>query len=161
MLLFLVRHGSALAEHEDPQRPLSPQGRREVTATAQYLKGTRLPIHAIFHSPKTRAVQTAVLIREIAAAPIQLSERPGMSPNDPVDELAYEVNGWEKNTMVVGHLPYLGKLASRLLTGDQEKSFLAFQPGAVAVLERASDRQSWYLAAFMIPQLSLYDEGAA
>jgi phosphohistidine phosphatase SixA len=44
--------------------------------------------------------------------------------------------------MVVGHLPLLGKLVSRLVTGSKEPALVTFVPGAVVCLER-SESGSW------------------
>ncbi len=39
--------------------------------------------------------------------------------------------------MVVGHLPFMGRLVSHLVAGSEDADVVAFQPGTVACLERA------------------------
>ncbi len=55
--------------------------------------------------------------------------------------------------MVVGHLPFMGRLASRLVAGSEEANVAAFQPGTVACLERADDGGGWALAWMVRPEL--------
>ncbi len=80
----------------------------------------------------------------------------GLAPNDATDALAGAIAGWSDDTMVVGHLPFLGRLASRLVAGSEEANVAAFQPGTVACLERADDGEDgggWTLAWMVRPEL--------
>jgi phosphohistidine phosphatase len=52
----------------------------------------------------------------------------------------------------VGHLPYLGRLASLLLASDPDQPLLAFQPGSIACLEK-DVRGHWTLAWMLRPEL--------
>ena len=49
MKLFLVRHGSAVAQRGDSERPLSHEGVQEVQRTAQYLKENASTVRKIYH----------------------------------------------------------------------------------------------------------------
>ena len=67
MDVYLVQHGQALSDEQDPQRPLSDEGRAEVTKVAEFLgaRQSRLidpPITKVCHSGKLRARQTAEIL---------------------------------------------------------------------------------------------------
>ena len=84
MQLYLVQHGAAKSEAEDPQRRLTTEGTKTVERMAEYLSAPRLHIDRIDHSDKHRARQTA----EIMAARLGPAEGTrqvaGMAPNDDV-----------------------------------------------------------------------------
>ena len=44
-------------------------------------------------------------------------EKDFLNPDDPVETAAKFINHRKKNIMIVGHLPFLSKLSSFLLTG--------------------------------------------
>ena len=62
MKLFLVQHGEARAKDADPDRPLSEKGREDIKKTAEFLKKTGQKPDLIWHSSKTRAIQSAEII---------------------------------------------------------------------------------------------------
>ena len=76
----------------------------------------------------------------------------GINPVDPTDHLVQAVGEWTDDTMVVGHLPFMGKLASRLVTGDEAASVVMFTPGTVVCLERG-EQGSWSIAWMIRPEL--------
>ncbi len=76
----------------------------------------------------------------------------GLAPNDSVEVAADLIAGWSEDTMVVGHLPFMGRLVSHLVAGSEEANVAAFQPGAVVCLERA-DGDGWALAWMVRPEL--------
>src|SRR2546422_11445957 len=66
---YLVQHGEAKPEQEDPARPLTDRGRHEVERVAQAAQRSEVAVAAIFHSGKLRAQQTADL-RAAALSPL-------------------------------------------------------------------------------------------
>lgn len=61
--IYLVRHGEHQdAEHGIDDGPLSPRGRRQASLLADRLSG--VPFDAVWHSPLTRAAQTADAVSE-------------------------------------------------------------------------------------------------
>jgi phosphohistidine phosphatase len=152
MRLYLAQHGQAVSKDVDPDRPLSEQGRRDVERLAALLRNAGIQVDAILHSGKGRAAQTAALL----AAPLltlgQPQARSGLGPTDPLEQLAPELGFWSADTLIVGHLPYLGRLASLLLASDPDRPLLAFEPGSLACLERDADGR-WLLAWMLRPEL--------
>ena len=115
MHLYLVQHGAAKSKAEDPRRGLTDEGRRDVDRMAHFLAPLGLSLDRIEHSEKLRARQTA----EILAARLQPAhgthEIAGLTPHDDVEPVCARLQRESKNLMLVGHLPHLSHLASRLL----------------------------------------------
>ena len=67
----------------------------------------------------------------------------GLAPDDSPTIVGDVVNGWTEDTMLVGHLPHLSRLAGLLLTGDANETIVYFQPGTVLCLERSENGHGW------------------
>jgi phosphohistidine phosphatase len=147
MLIYLVRHGEALSELEDPTRPLSALGKGNIQRLGDHLaRHIKLVPGYIYHSPKARAAQTASIISRAlpqAPAPVQVD---GLMPMDDPGLWAEQLSTVDRDIMLVGHLPYLSRLASLLLTWDAGKEIADFTPGTVLCLEKsASCRIKWMM----------------
>ncbi len=134
MHCYLVRHGEAKSEREDPSRPLSDHGREEVTRVARHVGAMGLQIAEIRHSGKLRARQTAEILAEHLSPTRGLHEVEGLSPMDDPGEAQAEIEQSREPLMIVGHLPHLSRLASALLRGDPESEIIQFKAGAIACL---------------------------
>lgn len=152
-LFYVCQHGDALAKEVDPDRPLSERGTADVCNVASMLSGS-VAIGGVIHSGKTRARQTAELLHERLAPDVSIGEAPGIGPNDPVEDFAAKLASHAGNVLMVGHMPFVSRLASHLLCGPAagaDRSVLAFRPGAVAALEAEDDE--WRLAWMVTPAL--------
>ncbi|RLB42174.1 MAG: phosphohistidine phosphatase SixA [Deltaproteobacteria bacterium] len=152
MKIYLVQHGKAVSKEENPQRPLSEQGRAEVSRVAEFLKkaGIRPPV--IIHSGKLRAKETAEILAlslNPGAVPV---EKKGISPLDDPSKIASEIQDLSDGTMIVGHLPHLGKFASLLVTDNPEKGVARFQQGGILCLEQDNEAK-WAVAWLIVPQI--------
>ena len=152
MKLYLVQHGEALPKEVDPERGLSDQGKEDVTHIAAFLAKGGIQVERIFHSSKKRAEQTARLFESCLSSGAELCQKEGISPLDPVDNLAREVDNWQDDTILVGHLPYMGKLVSRLVAEKEDVPLVNFQPGSVVCLER-DETGSWIIVLMVRPEL--------
>jgi phosphohistidine phosphatase len=152
MKVYLVQHGDALPKEVDPQRPLSDKGRADVERIASFLGTSGLRIPRILHSGKQRAEQTAELLAAAVGGGGGVDEVADINPLDPTGHLVQVVGEWTNDTMVVGHLPFLGRLASRLVAGDEAASAVRFMPGTVVCLERG-EQGSWSIAWMIRPEL--------
>ncbi|MGB9700646.1 MAG: phosphohistidine phosphatase SixA [Thermodesulfobacteriota bacterium] len=152
MKLYLIQHGEATPEQVDPLRPLTAQGREDVLQIASFLKDARVRPTLIYHSEKLRAKQTAEIIASAMALNELIRERKGLLPQDVIDDIAQEISRSAKDLMIVGHLPFLSKLATFLLVGKEEGNLIAFQPGGVVCLKRAED-QRWQVAWMVVPEI--------
>jgi phosphohistidine phosphatase len=152
MRLYLVQHGDSIPEQIDPQRPLSPAGRRQVEAIGRLLASAGVRPARTTHSGKLRAQQTAELLATAFAAGSVVEAASGLSPNDPVKPVARMIATLSADAMLVGHLPFMTGLAGRLVTGDEHAEVVAFVPGTVLCLEPAAGDR-WAVAWMVRPEL--------
>jgi len=152
MKLYLIQHGEATTEEVDLHRPLTAKGRSDVEKISSFLKGAGVRPNAILHSGKTRARQTAEILAAHLGPDFPIKERQGLAPNDSVHGLLQEVSEIPNDLMIIGHLPFLGKLASTLLAGSEIKNLVAFRQGGVVCLQRNED-QPWQVAWMITPEL--------
>jgi phosphohistidine phosphatase len=157
MKLLLVQHGDAVPKEQNPERPLSPQGHGQVEQLATFLGNAGLRLTRILHSGKLRAAQTAELLAEHLLPDGKPEATTGLNPNDPADEIAAQTGRWNEDVALVGHLPHVAKLASRLLTGKEDAPIVAFVPGTAVCLDRGGD--GWSLAWMVRPELLPHNVG--
>ncbi|MFP3928317.1 MAG: phosphohistidine phosphatase SixA, partial [Desulfobacteraceae bacterium] len=142
MRLYLVQHGRPVPKEQDPDRPLSDEGRREVERVANFLSQAGIRVPRVEHSGKTRAAQTAELLVKRVNPGAAAEPRSGLGPLDDPASFASSVAEQEEDRMLVGHLPHLDRLASLLAAGDQEAGVADFKQGGVVCLVRG-DSGSW------------------
>jgi phosphohistidine phosphatase len=152
MRLYLARHGQAMTREEDPGRPLSSEGRREVAKVSDLLEQMNASVDRILHSGKPRAQQTAEILAQSVLYDVEMEQTTGMDPSDPVEPWGERLSQFEEDTMMVGHLPFLSNLLSYLVCGSVEPEIVRFSSGCVACLER-SDKGKWAVAAVIRPGL--------
>ncbi len=152
MLLYLVQHGRPVPKEQDPERPLSETGRREVEQVAAFLGGAGVRVPRVEHSGKTRARQTAEILAAALNPGGPVEEREGLAPMDDPVAAASSVGEHGQDRMLVGHLPHLDRLASLLVTGDQETGVAEFRQGSVVCLARG-ESGAWSIAWMVVPDL--------
>lgn len=154
MFLYLVQHAEAKKEEIDPLRPLSEKGLHDINKMAFYLSKLPLRVHKIFHSTKLRAKQTARVLAEILKPVKGISETDGLSPLDDPNLWAERLKDIPEDVMLVGHLPHLSKLASLLLSGDQEKNIISFKMAGIVCLAR-DEVNTWSIQWMLVPDIVL------
>lgn len=152
MKLYLVQHGDAVPKEVDPERPLSKQGRADVERLAAFLGG-RHQVARVIQSGKTRARQTAEILAADMAPGIKIESMAGLNPLDPVEPFAHRVAGWSKAALVVGHLPFMARCVSCLITGNDEPVIVDYRPGSIVCLERG-EAGNWAVAWMLRPELT-------
>jgi len=152
MRLYLVQHGKAASKEVDPARPLTKEGAAELQAVAKFISNKRLCVSNIWHSGKRRAVETAEILAEAVKSEEGVSFHEGLSPNDDVSLLRDELGTMKGDVMIVGHLPFLGKLASLLLAGSEEAGVVSFINGGVVCLER-KEAGGWQIEWVVTPEI--------
>jgi len=151
MKLYLVQHGHALSKDIDAGRPLSPDGEQEVQLIATHMNEKRILVDKIYHSGKMRAHQTAEIFADtLALSEEDVSALDGINPNDPVAAFAQNISKLKAETMLVGHLPFMAKLVSFLVTGQEEPSIVAYKPGSVVCLAQ-DEQKCWHIAWMLRP----------
>ncbi|MGD8885296.1 MAG: phosphohistidine phosphatase SixA [Gammaproteobacteria bacterium] len=153
-MLYLVQHGEALSKEQDPDRPLSPRGESDITRIAGFLAASGISVDRVIHSGKTRARQTATILAGTLSATGAVETQDGISPNDSVEMFADVLTAWSTPTMVVGHLPFMAKLVTYLLTQNSEPSIVTYQPGSVVYMSQ-DEQNRWTLNWMVRPELLL------
>ena len=152
MKLYLVQHGEAEPESVNPARPLTEQGRRTAEQVAAFAARMGLQVHQIRHSGKTRAEQTASILGEALSPLGGVVAVPGLAPNDDVHPVANALAAESQPVILVGHLPFLARLAGLLLTGDADRPVVQFHNAGIVCLVREKD--VWHVAWILTPEMA-------
>ncbi|HYT72828.1 MAG TPA: phosphohistidine phosphatase SixA [Gemmatimonadales bacterium] len=151
MDLYLVQHGEAKPESEDPARPLTDRGRREVERVARAAARAGLRVARILHSGKLRARETAEILAAGLSPPDGMTELAGLAPMDDPAIARRAVGELTEPALLVGHLPQLGRFASLLVVGDAEREIVAFRTAGIVCL--GSDDDCWRVKWMLTPEL--------
>ena len=146
--MYLVQHGQAKPEDEDPRRPLTDRGAEDVTWVAHWsIDRFGVRPSRIVHSGKTRSRQTA----EIWGRLVQVDPEEGdaLGPDDDPTTWVRQLDDEAGDVMLVGHLPHLARLANGLLTGDPDRQVIRFQQGALVAMDH--DDAGWIIALVLPP----------
>lgn len=143
MILLLVRHALAAdrddAEYpDDTLRPLVGRGKRAQRRVSRWLVERGYEPTAVLSSPWRRAWQTAgILAREAGLAKEARTSCPALATDPRLDALAEAVGtrGNEEVVALVGHEPWIGELASLLLTGSPTRLAIDFPKSGVVGIE--------------------------
>ncbi|GIW42261.1 MAG: phosphohistidine phosphatase SixA [Candidatus Binatia bacterium] len=159
-MLYLVQHGEATTERENPERPLTPRGRAEVEKVADFFaRSSLVRPREILHSGKRRAAETAEIFARALSLEGAVRSREGLAPNDDPEPLARELGERpEESSMIVGHLPFLSRLASLLVAGRSEPPVVRFRMGGLVGLGR--EGAGWVVVALVTPEM-VFSEASA
>jgi phosphohistidine phosphatase len=152
MSLYLVQHGKALPKDRDPERRLSGEGREEVELIADKAKKYGVPVRRIDHSGKARAKETADIFASALSPEGGVNKREGINPMDDVTSISGRLKT-DVNLMLVGHLPFMERLASYLVTGSREPPVIKFQNGGIVCLDRSPDADNWFIKWTLMPDI--------
>ena len=147
MKVYLVQHAKPKPEEEDPQKPLSEQGRADTQKVAEFAKNIK--VNKIQHSGKLRAQQTAEILGKSLGVDVVKAD--SLEPMADTQIWANRLEEQSEDVMLVGHLPHLAKLASQLLTQNQEKPVISFKQGGIVCLEKTE--RGWQVAWMVTPDL--------
>ncbi|HXX64326.1 MAG TPA: phosphohistidine phosphatase SixA [Bacteroidota bacterium] len=162
--LYLVRHGEAAplggTVLSDEDRPLTPEGERNVAAVARALARLDGDVKTILSSPLRRAVQTAEILASARGGATQVKVTSHLAPGFSRRELLAEIRalGTGVSIIAVGHQPDLGSLLSHLVS-DSKVLSVAIPPGAVLRISSAHGQGvsslQWLLSPEALHRLSL------
>ncbi len=144
MVVYLFRHGKAARQEPDGPRGLTSGGREEASLIAKHFKKKDLKVQTLWHSPKTRAKQTAEIFLEInGKGGVKVEERADIKPEGDAQAVYGEINTEKSDSlMLVTHLPFVAELAS-LFADDSPEAEMAFPTGGVAAFERKGKNWKW------------------
>ena len=151
MDLILWRHAQAEVGEPDFGRVLTAQGRKQATKMATWLDRSLPSGCRILCSPTARTVQTAeALVRKFKIVP-------ELGPLA-LPEEALAVAGWPDArgaVMLIGHQPWLGQLASLLLTGVAKDLTIKKSNAWWIARRQRDDGNELYLRAVLAPDFFL------
>ena len=152
MAIFLVQHGKSLSKELDPEQRLSPEGISDVERIADVARGYDVHVASISHSGKKRALQTAEIFYSALKPMGGVQEEIGLKPLDDVGAFADSLKS-KDDLMIVGHLPFMERLISFLITGDIEKPVLKFQNGGIVCLDERPEGKGWVIKWTLMPKI--------
>jgi phosphohistidine phosphatase len=152
MALYLVQHGKSLPKDVDPDQSLSDEGVAETKRIAGVARGYQVKVSLIRQSGKKRARQTAQILAEALNPAGGVAEVSGLKPLDEVAAAAAELDA-AANTMLVGHLPFMERMAAFLVTGSADKPIIKFQNSGIVCLKKDPVSDSWVIAWTLMPNI--------
>ena len=119
MELYLVRHGDVDPNIGDAGDgpPLTEAGLAHVRRCANFAARLGVQVGEIRHSEALRSIQTAQEFEQTLHC--SRKQVTGIGPDDDINPLRREAAGLKDNVMVIGHLPYLNRIAGALLAQDE------------------------------------------
>ncbi|MCK5311705.1 MAG: phosphohistidine phosphatase SixA [Desulfobacteraceae bacterium] len=151
MALFLVQHGLSLPKDKDPDKGLSKKGLEDTKKIAEVAKAYKIPVSMILHSGKNRAEKTALIFNETLDLKEPCKKMQGIKPLDDVKAIGDKIDP-NANIMLVGHLPFMEKLVSYLITENEDLKIYKFQNSGIVCLDNEDNR--WFIKWTLNPDIS-------
>ena len=160
MDLYLIRHAIAfdpdpLKWPDDAERPLTTKGTKAFRKAARGLAEAVGKVDVLLTSPLVRARQTAAIAADRASWPEAVACDALAQPSATQALEALRDYASATSIALVGHEPYLHRLAGYLLTGNEEAIPFELKKGGAAGLDFAIGPQpgSGHLLWLLSPKL--------
>ena len=152
MHLYLMRHGESLSVEIDPKKSLSSDGVTDVKKIGKFLKKNLIlpPEINIYHSTKLRTKQTATIISEYFPSTKKIEQLENLCPNDPLDQIFDRIQLEWEDILLVGHLPVLSKLTSKILLSNELLPVIDFS--SASILSLIQENKEWVIEWFISPK---------
>jgi phosphohistidine phosphatase len=137
MEIYLMQHGEAYAEDQDPERSLTPRGEDQIHFSGQGLKKLGVDVDLIVSSPKKRARQTAEIVAgELGYSKEGIEVTKTLEPLGSSDEVIAFLRRFadRERVLLAGHLPSLTKIAANLMSEGGNVS-IHFEMGGVCRID--------------------------
>jgi phosphohistidine phosphatase len=155
--VYLIQHAESKSKEEDPARPLTDDGRKMVEMVGEHLARLGIGFERVFHSGKLRAQQTAEILADRLNIDEKVEAHAGLDPLDPVKPtaqwLSEQTQHGLRTVAIVGHLPFLDRLASLLVTGNETTGVIAFQHTGVVNLTPKAQGKGYAVRWVLTPEL--------
>ena len=152
MALYLVQHGQSLPKDVDPDQGLSDEGIAETKRIAEVALNYRIHVALIKQSGKKRARQTADIFANTLQPAGGVEETAGLKPMDDVPAFAAGLDAGA-NVMLVGHLPFMERMAAYLVTGSADRPIFKFQNSGIVCLDKDPNSGSWIIVWTLMPKI--------
>jgi phosphohistidine phosphatase len=162
--IYLIQHAKSKSKEEDSARPITDQGKKTVEMIGAHLARLGISFDRVFHSGKLRAEQTAEILVDNLKINVKVEAHAGLDPLDRVEPITYWLSEQSRQGLrsvaIVGHLPFLDRLASLLVAGNETSGVVAFQHAGVVRLAPKAEGQGytvrWVLTPELIAQASFF-----
>jgi len=155
--VYLIQHAKAKPKEIDPEQPLTDEGRRSIEKVARYASKLSLSFGDIYHSGKLRAFETAKILADKLGVAGNVKAMQGLGPSDNVRPIAEWIRKQEAQDVeaitIVGHLPFLDRLASLLVAGDESLGVVSFHNAAIVRLATKSAGRGFAVDWILTPEL--------
>ena len=148
MDLFIMRHGEAgkrlSSDTKDFSRPLTLEGKREVTDVAKSLKYLGVKFNFIITSPLKRAYQTASLVAMSFKSENKIEQWDELKPEGNRTDLHRKLSEKFKQDsyiLIVGHEPYLSSMISEIISKGDAGGHLVLKKAGMAKIRVTSSNQ--------------------
>ncbi len=152
MNLYLIQHAQAFPKEQYADRPLTEEGYWQAQRTAEFVKRLAISVDTVWHSGKTRALQTAKLFHAALHNHPPLLKHEGLSPEDNPEPIAEEIEQAGTDLMIVGHLPFLSRLTGLLICGSTKTEPVIFEKAAVVCLHQ-NENNLWQISWMVKPTI--------
>jgi phosphohistidine phosphatase len=152
MKLYLIQHAEAAEKDVDVERHLTAGGIRDVETVGIFLERLTPDVPLVLHSSKTRARETAERIAKHIGPQATVEEAEGLCPNDDPAPWLQRLRAYDHDVALIGHMPFLSRLASLLLTGQEDEHMIGFEKSTVACFV-CDEIRCWRLAWMVPPEL--------
>ena len=152
MALYLIQHGKSLPKDQDPDQGLSEEGTSETERVASLAQDYGVSVSQIRHSVKTRARQTAEIFARALEPQSGIQEISGIKPMDDVAACAAKIDP-DENAMLVGHLPFMERITSYLITGSIDPPVIKFRNSGIVCLDKDPETQAWVIKWTLMPNI--------
>ncbi len=152
MALYLVQHGQSLPKDVDPDQGLSDEGIAETKRIAEVALNYRIQVALIKQSGKKRARQTADIFADTLQPAGGVEETAGLKPMDDVSAFAGGLDAGA-NVMLVGHLPFMERMAAYLVTGSADRPIFKFQNSGIVCLDKDPNSGAWIIVWALMPKI--------
>jgi phosphohistidine phosphatase len=149
MRLYVLQHGDAVPEADDPDRPLSPRGRQDMERLRDLLASRGHRVERVLHSGKTRALQSAELVAQGVLSSGAAQATAGLRPKDDPANFIDRLPVLGSDLLIASHMPFVGQLVAALVTGNAGAQCVAFSPGTLVVL--AGEPGAGWLIELVLP----------
>jgi phosphohistidine phosphatase len=157
MDIFLIQHAQAKSSEEDPARPLSKEGEANIRRVSEYADKLGVKIDCIYHSGKERSKQTAEILAEYGVTD-KVEAKSGLNPGDEVipikDWMERLASEGIPSIAIVGHLPFLDRLASLLVAVVEDAHVVEFQNSGIVKLIPKSSGIGYSIQWILTPDLA-------
>lgn len=141
MVIYLVRHGEAVtledaASKNDEDRNLTIEGKEKLYQFSRTFKSIDVQSDLILTSPYKRAYETASIFSEAMDSTTKLEECDLLKPGESVEAFINHLHKRKdfSSVLIVGHEPFLGNLASTLISGKSSLN-IRFKKGGICRIE--------------------------